>query len=310
MRIAKAPFLLLLFTLKASYAFAPFSVATSPGGAQRPFPLTRSSVRRIPETKLLLKSSSSAMEKKVQGRQKRVKYGYRVMIAGHSIAALYSVSRFGGSDPFSIYAAVSGSASAALLSYILLSAARNNRLNSDTYKRLNLALSVYGILGVSLGLLQPATTLFWYCWMVLSTITAINSMKGFGYGVKGWKLQGGIQVVQDDIKAGILSTFTALFAIPKNFKSLGYLVATIITGTLMLLKLAEIGQLVFSSDDTARWVAHRLSSFSKLMLTTVVQFTLKDAADRDRLNGSTFIQLNCWQAVVYGCMAGTFIPNV
>jgi hypothetical protein len=45
------------------------------------------------------------------------------------------------------------------------------------------------------------------------------------------------------------------------------------------------------------------------MLTTV-SLTLKDAADRDRLEGSTFIQLNILTSAMFGAMAGTLLDSL
>ena len=44
--------------------------------------------------------------------------------------------------------------------------------------------------------------------------------------------------------------------------------------------------------------------YKKVMLLTAISYTLKDAADRDRLDGATFIQLNALLSVVSAVLGG------
>jgi hypothetical protein len=137
-------------------------------------------------------------------------------------------------------------------------------------------------------------------------VTLVNSIKGYGYGVKGWTLEGGMSVVKDDWKKGIQSTFQTLISFPPNLQSAGYLAATIFVGSMKLLKLLDIIDLIQGGGEKGLLIASRLSRYAKLALLTAVSFTLQDAANRGRLEGTTFIELNFLLAAAFATMAGTF----
>jgi len=148
-----------------------------------------------------------------------------------------------------------------------------------------------------------------------SFITCVNCIKGYGYGVKGWKLEGDtLPLAKKDLVEGLKYTIQSFFSIPKNAQSAGYWIATGTVASLKMKKLVEIIGLllVVSTSTSTSWgiVATRLSRYAKLALLTGVMFTLKDAADRGRLNGTTFMQLNLLSSYVFGSMSGTFLDYV
>merc|ERR1711862_97308 len=71
----------------------------------------------------------------------------------------------------------------------------------------------------------------------------------------------------------------------------GYLVATALAVAATVLKLKEI-VLFVRVNALGSGLAPLLARFNRLGLLSSMLYTLKDAASRDRLSGSTFIQLN------------------
>lgn len=123
------------------------------------------------------------MDTKIEGRKKRVIMGYKATMLAYLAVGLSSAIRGGITKNF-LHMIAGYIVMPAGISYILISAASNNRLNSDTYKRLNLSLIEYGLVGlviVSLGGLKRRNAV-----MALAfALSVINSIKGFAYGVLG-----------------------------------------------------------------------------------------------------------------------------
>ena len=131
-------------------------------------------------------------------------------------------------------------------------------------------------------------------WKITCLVTFINSIKGYGYGLKGWEL--GSACAKEDITKGIQSTVKCLTNV--NLKSVGYLAATVLLGALNVSKLSEAAN-IFVSGGANYMLGTRLFRASKIMLLAVTTLTLKDAADRDRLEGTTFIELNFLSSLVF-----------
>jgi hypothetical protein len=254
------------------------------------------------------------MEKKVKGRKKRVVMGYRIISVAYVLASLVAVVKNNGISPSMSYI-VAGPLLAAGTAHTLAGAASHDRLASDTYKRLNLFLGTYyGLVNLILSSMtkrQFGSNPFWSVWTITSFITFVNCIKGYGYGIKGWKLEGDTaSLAKQDLIEGTKYTIQSFGSFPKNAQSLGYWVATGTVASLKMTKLVEIIGLLrdgVSSTSTVALVVTRLSRYAKLALLTGVMFTLKDAADRGRLNGTTFIQLNLLSSYVFGSMSGTFL---
>ena len=86
---------------------------------------------------------------------------------------------------------------------------------------------------------------------------------------------------------------------PKTGKAFIYQAATVTVSSLKLLKLFEIAKYIQANSITAG-LAPLLARFNRLVFFSLVLYTLKDAADRGRLGGNTFIQLNYLSALSMG----------
>lgn len=232
-------------------------------------------------------NEQTSLEEKIAGRKKRLIGGYKVMTAafasfGSMLIATTKVPLFGAPSLM-----VAG------ISYIMIGAAENNRLASDTYKRLNIALFEFGAAGLlaGLGMRLGATVKLNAAWLLMFFVAVVNSIKGYGYGLKGWEL--GDASASEDLIKGMKLTLKTMVQIP-NIKSAGYLAATLFIGFFKLQKLGE----VFCGQGLSKIVTP-LIGLARLMVLTIVLFTLKDAADRDRLEGTTFIQLNALSSLSF-----------
>ena len=231
---------------------------------------------------------------KIEGRKKRVIAGYKIIVAGYLAfgAIICAISR----KPF----VAAGPLLASGVSYIMIGAAENSRLSSDTYKRLNIGLFEFGVTGFLAGILMKLSPV----WALTCFIAVVNSVKGCGYGLKGWELSE--QSVTEEIKSGMKNNIEVLTKVP-NLKSALYLAGTLAVGTFKLFNLSEIFNIIKTSGS--KYVlGTRLFRLSKLMLLTIIMFTLKDASDRDRLDGTTFIELNALASITFGTWA--FSENV
>lgn len=242
----------------------------------------------------LMLSSSGEEFCVIQGRKKRVVLGYRAMTALYIAVLLYSASK--SIAPNTLLAITSYVAMPAGLSYILISAAKYDRLGSDTYKRINLSLLEYATLGLGVITLSGGGNPIL---KVAYIITLINTIKGYAYGVLGLDKKSDSDTLLQDFAKGIESTIKGTFSDPKNMKSLGYLVALLMVASMKLLKLKEI-IIAARSAVAAKDIAMSLARFNRLSLLALMIYTLKDAADRDRLGGTTFIQLNYLCALILG----------
>mmetsp|Transcript_19808 Transcript_19808/g.32479 ORF Transcript_19808/g.32479 Transcript_19808/m.32479 type:complete len:358 (+) Transcript_19808:15-1088(+) len=242
----------------------------------------------------LMLSSSGEDFCKIQGRKKRVVMGYRAMTALYIAVFLYSASK--SIAPNTLLAITSYVAMPAGLSYILVGAAKHDRLGSDTYKRINLSLLEYAVLGLSVFVLSGGGNPIL---KVAYIITLINTIKGYAYGVLGLDKKSGSDTLFQDFMKGVKSTIKGICSDPKNMKSFGYWSATLMVASMKLLKLKEIVHAV-TSAVAAKDIAMLLARFNRLSLLALMIYTLKDAADRDRLSGTTFIQLNYLCALVLG----------
>ena len=132
--------------------------------------------------------------------------------------------------------------------------------------------------------------------LIPAILATVNSIKGYAYGVLGFDKKNTETGLVKDFVDGTVGTVKGFFSIPKNLKSFGYLGATAMVGGLKFVKLAEIIRLVLGGAAGLD-VATRLSRFGRLSFLTMILYTLKDAADRDRLEGTTFIELNILSSI-------------
>lgn len=198
------------------------------------------------------------------------------------------------------------------VAYVLEGAAINDRLGNDTYKRLNLYLIHYASLWLLASLLvcrskplsfgvkiltNPAVLAF-------SLATVLNGFKAYTYGVKGWEKSEN-NSRRKDLWTGIQNTIPVLTSI-KNIPGAFYWTLTTWMGCLQIQKLIELFQLIIDSTVTGPYVATRVIRYAKLALLTIVSLTLKDAADQQKLNDTSFMELNFVLSYVLWTMGGRY----
>lgn len=296
----------LLIFIQAVWGFNPPSTCSSrfkkvslslSGQCTRELPLTYHSSILKPKRNFSLSLESGndhggdqALTKKIEGRKKRVIAGYRItsilyLLLAIIIAIKSRILYYSGGPLL-----ISG------FSYILTDSATNNRLSSDTYKRLNLALGT-GILVSSIGsFLMRSVSIE----LLFAFVGFVNAIKGYGYGLRTWELNDAC--AKEDIAKGIKDSIFSMLKI-KNVNSALYSLSTLTIGTMVVLKMTEVAQLIFSNSKGFQ-IGTRLYRLAKLILMSVVTFTLKDAADRDRLKGTTFIELNYLISFIFLTLSG------
>uniref|UniRef100_A0A7S4ASC7 ADP,ATP carrier protein n=1 Tax=Pseudo-nitzschia australis TaxID=44445 RepID=A0A7S4ASC7_9STRA len=256
--------------------------------------------------------AAEAMAKKVVGRKKRLTMGYQLASVTYAAAALISLISWGGVTSSSLYYVLGGGpVTAAVILYILKGAAIHDRLGSDTYKRLNLAVIAFALvqlaiptdtLGLSLGLALK----------VPGFLSLVNGIKGYGYGCLGWDKSKEMTAVLVDFKEGVQSTLKGMTVI--KAKSVGYIIGALIMGSMSLIKSKELATLLFFPSETdkpatALMIFTKLSKMARLGVVATIMYTLKDASDRDRLSGTTFVQLNFLAAAAFSSIAFYLLPT-
>lgn len=255
---------------------------------------------KLTPLKLSSHNSEATPKSKAEGRKNRVVMGYKAMMTAYLTAGLLAAKASGLST--NLARTLGGYiALPAGLGYILISAAANNRLGSDTYKRLNLAMLEYSALGSAVVILGRGRNKILAFAFVLSII---NCIKGYSYGVLGLDKKKNVSLLSDIVQ-GTKETIKGLLTMPNNNKAIGYFVATAMIASLKIRKLIEVVSFIKESGFVKE-LAMPLANFNRLALLTLCLYTLKDAADRDRLGGTTFIQLNCLCAVSLGVHAAFY----
>lgn len=242
--------------------------------------------------------------------------GYLLTAAAYLASGVEALGRMGPLSPTFSHCAGGYLVPPATLSVVLAGAARSDRLGSDMYKRLNLAMLQSGLLGLgsialtTAGWDEPRTKLN----AAAFALAVINSTKGWAYGVLGWDKKGTETTLLGDAIDGTKSTAKGLLSIPKNVSSALYLAATGLVGSLQFVKLSQITRHILANSVTrGGGLAPLLARYNRLSLLTLVLYTLKDAADRDRLGGTTFVQLNVLAALSLGInyvFYSTVLPRV
>ena len=116
-----------------------------------------------------------------------------------------------------------------------------------------------------------------------------------------------VSIISEFMNNGAKPTFSSMVKIPANVNSAAYQVSTFSFLVWKLSLLKNIINVLTSSLEGAELLFQFTPlafRYKKVMLLTVISYTLKDAADRDRLDGATFIQLNALLSVVSVVLSG------
>jgi hypothetical protein len=185
------------------------------------------------------------------------------------------------------------------LCHILKGATEHDRLSSDTYKRLNIGLLGFCLLQLPaipgeagfLPTFLPALS--------LSIFTTLVRIIGASLAFRGWKRGLGpgkitLKVLCKDISRGTLETVKGLRVKAKQ-KSMTYrnfllLVMLSLFSSLMegIFYFRYMKDLVIGAFE----ISLQWSAVARLFLISTMIYSLKDSAERDRLRGTTFVQLN------------------
>lgn len=248
----------------------------------------------------------AAVDKKLAGRKKRLIMGYQLSSMAYLAASIFNLYAWGYTMRANslYYVFGGGTFSMAVILYILKGAASHDRLGSVTYKRLNLAVIMHSVINQ----LLPTGIVGWKATLVFKVpalLALVNGIKGLGYGCLGWDKSKDMSTVLTDFTEGIQSNLKGMTVI--KAKSAGYMFGTLMMGSLYCFKAKEIlDMLFFPSPEiptTYFLIVTRLLRLARLKLMTTTMYTLKDASDRDRLSGTTFVQLNFMAAAAFASMA-------
>lgn len=259
-----------------------------------------------------MEGEDSKMDAKVAGRKKRLTMGYKLASFAYVASTVVSLLTWGGISSSSLYYVLGGGpVTAAVVLYILEGAASNDRLNSETYKRLNLATIAFSLVQLAMptnGLPLMSRLAF----KVPGLLGFVNGIKGYGYGCLGWDKSEAKSVVLKDFTGGIGSTIQGMTVLKP--KSAGYFLGTLMLGSMSLIKAKELATmwLVPSASPTPATVLSvfvRLSKMARLGFMATIMYTLKDASDRDRLSGTTFVQLNYLAAAAFASITFYLLPT-
>jgi len=263
--------------------------------------------------------ASDKMMAKVQGRKKRVMIGYRlsaVIYAMLGLSTLIPIFLRPAMAPIALNYA-GGPTLAAGVAYILAGAAENDRLGSDTYKRLNFFLSKFGFLWLAAAVLVRQVTplsrgakILSNPLVVLASLSAlVNGIKGRGYGVKGFDKANKKSYLGDLLDLAKNSIQIIVSPNIPNVKAGFYMAGTAFIGGLTVSKLVDLTKMLMGVGgqtlDLAK-VGSWAMAFAKINLLTAAMCCLADAAKRDRLEGTTFIELNALSSFTWFGIGGEF----
>lgn len=289
-----APFLLLL---TASHAFTALSPSPKlkilPWAVIPPQPYSHVSMRqqqpKSTAATLLYSSSgdeaaaaATKLEKKIAGRKKRVEIGYKIVASAYAIMTGIGLFKYRSAQGLYIAA---GPWMASSVAFHLIGSGSNDRLKSGACKRLNLGLAFFGFVGL---LAKDIITTAKPLWIFACLVAMVNSIKGYGYGLKGWdlKMMDGNSGAARDIVEGTLSSIAATFELPRGFsgvfsRSAGYAALAVTFGAMKFNNLYKIVSHLLSTGPPNPYVWMPLYfQYKKLLLLTISAFTLKEAVDQ------------------------------
>ena len=190
---------------------------------------------------------------------------------------------------------------------ILSTAVNNGRLyTSDTYKRLNVGVLLFGLLGLfslpgEAGCITSNMNMFGVSLIMIQftkLITGCVSFIGWEYSVPG----GFGKMWNERVKNIMKEVYKGCYDVYKNYPVTEERPATFYRTFWVILTLGNlifnIPELVFNLQQGGAGslfslpVSLSISSIARLGLLSFILYVLKDAAERKRLEGTTFIKLN------------------
>jgi hypothetical protein len=212
------------------------------------------------------------------------------------------------------YAGSAGYGLAAGTCHILADATSNDRLSSDTYKRLNCGLFFFCF--VTLFAIPGEAAFHPQFGPAILLMMAMTFIKGWGCSLayEGWKTgveeSSGrnasmtVKQLAAEFGYGIKSTVSGLFHTPrKGFVYLLYLLVVLAGGFSAVME----AQFYMKYSAPLFDISLQWSAFARLALVSSMVYSLKDAAERGRLTGTTFIQMNFMVAL--WALAGKFVAR-
>jgi len=196
------------------------------------------------------------------------------------------------------YGGAAGYGLAAGICHILRDAASHDRLSSDTYKRLNVGLFFFCF--ISLLSIPGEAAFHPQFGPAVLLMMAMTFIKGWGCSLAyaGWKL--GVQELNGndsttprqlvgEFGKGIKSTLSGIFNTPrKGFVYLLYLMLVLAGGFSAVME----AQFYMSYNAPLFNISLQWSALARLFLVSSMVYSLKDASERGRLTGTTFITMN------------------
>jgi hypothetical protein len=235
--------------------------------------------------RLLLRNNVNGTDGEDDRNKTAMMNGYKSSMKLYLISSMFLLMMTGS---YFKLANAAGLLVAAGLAHILSDATEQDRLGSDTYKRINLGLmgfTLISLLNMSgdfelFRLLPRGYTYF--------GMAAFSHAFGGCTAYAGWR-RGLVDDadIQQELKGGIQSTFRSIW--PTKGRGTIYrnaLLAILVGIVVTTFKLAR--SLRVPGLRTSLYA----SGLARLVLVATIVYSLKDAGERGRLTGTTFIQMN------------------
>lgn len=276
--------------------------------------LFRHPQQKIRHAKVVTKLDSVSLEENeelAEDRKILTMVGYRISSLVYMSFGLFVIGWQGLQSPaqlpLALYVAA-GPVLAGGISYVLEGAAVNDRLSSETFKRLNLFLASYGAIWLTAAFLIRKTgpEIVTHPLIVAASIISVfNSLRAWTFGVKGWKKAEGVSLASD-LGSTTANMLRVSFSI-KNFSGFVYLCGAFLFGFLKLKRLIYVFKLLGRDGVKASMISKTILQIGMYTLLSAVMVTLKDGADRDRLTGSSYVELNAISTFVLGSIGGKIL---
>ncbi|GMH96247.1 hypothetical protein TrVE_jg6461 [Triparma verrucosa] len=215
--------------------------------------------------------------------------------------SLSTVARLGGPPATAMATSVPSAALAlaAISVHTLKSASDSSRLNSDTYKRLNLSLMAFGLFNVVSGLASFKTlTPMKSSQCAVHVYAVFVCLNGWLKGARGLNPEASTStpalsaLATSELLTGFKNTLSTLATASKSLASLPYTLGAAGAFLMLLHDVVLMGVLANKAALPAAKVVSRCASAATSSIFLGILVTLADACNRKRNNGTTFIYLN------------------